>query len=480
MPPRKRRQSNAMLYTLIAFVVLFVAAATCAVVFYIKAEDYRTGQADLRRQIAELVTTTERQRLGSIIGAKDPRASWLGTLNEHFDSAIALVAGAVPQNIHAQGKLATAQAQARDALALAARYVDLTNAEPNTVGLTRVIADLKTALDNQSAAADDLNNRLGQLEQRFNDALAATHEKERILLAEKDILLQMVNQNAEDYEKLRKLVEQSADQRIQNALADLEKEKQGRQELNQQLLATQAQLELAEGKIKRAQEQIRLINPPPDANAPALVADGKIILVDYNTKVVHINKGSDDHVYPGLTFAVHDKNAPLPKDGKGKAEIEVFDVRKKFSAARVVSQNPRRPILEGDVIANLIWDAAGKNVFVIAGEFDLDNDGSLDRDATPRLKALIEKWGGKVDEAISVETDFLLLGRQPRTLRKPTFQELEIDPSAMDKYEASVRRRDAYLNIRSQAQALWIPIFTYDRFLHFIGYKQQAANAGAF
>ena len=39
MPPGKRRQSNAMLYTLITFVGLFIIATTVAVIYYVKAEE---------------------------------------------------------------------------------------------------------------------------------------------------------------------------------------------------------------------------------------------------------------------------------------------------------------------------------------------------------------------------------------------------------------------------------------------------------
>jgi len=42
MPPGKRRQSNAMLYTLITFVGLFIVATTVAVIYYVKAEELRT------------------------------------------------------------------------------------------------------------------------------------------------------------------------------------------------------------------------------------------------------------------------------------------------------------------------------------------------------------------------------------------------------------------------------------------------------
>ena len=171
---------------------------------------------------------------------------------------------------------------------------------------------------------------------------------------------------------------------------------------------------------------------------------------------------------------------PFPKDGKGKAEIEVFDVRNAVSAARILNPNTKKPILTDDPIANLIWDSDKKNVFVIAGQFDLDNKGGPDDDAIDRIKALIEKWGGRVDDAISVDTDFLVLGQRPQVLKKPPFEQTEIDPQAMEKFEASQRKRDEYNNTCALAQNLWIPTFSYDRFLYFTGYKQQSANAGAF
>jgi hypothetical protein len=36
------------------------------------------------------------------------------------------------------------------------------------------------------------------------------------------------------------------------------------------------------------------------------------------------------------------------------------------------------------------------------------------------------------------------------------------------------------MEIQSQAQALLIPVFNYERFLFFIGYKTQSGRAGAF
>jgi hypothetical protein len=83
-------------------------------------------------------------------------------------------------------------------------------------------------------------------------------------------------------------------------------------------------------------------------------------------------------------------------------------------------------------------------------------------------------------DAISIDTEFLVLGQQPEVLRRPTLEETEIDPRAQTMYEASLARLDRYKELRSQAQTLWIPVFTYERFLYFVGYKGQIGRAGAF
>jgi len=480
MPPRKRSQSNAMLYTLIAFIGLFIMATTFAVIYYVKAEDLKTKEAKARRQTEQLATSAEQQRLGTIVGTKE-KLSWLGTMVDHFDNAIWLIAGTAPQSeVPVEIKFRMAAAKVKNSLALAEDYIDISGSDPNSVGLTHVIESLKTELDKAASQATAQENVITRQQQAYDDAMAATLAKEQELEAQKEDLQQRVNAIELDYKKLELLLEQTTEQRVDTYRKQLAQEQTARDQLNSELLKTQAQLDLTGQKMRRAQEELSLTKPPPDSNAPALIADGKVILVDFVTKVVHIDKGSDDHVYRGLTFAIHDRGAPIAKDGKGKAEIEVFDVGKTFSAARIINPNKRNPVMEGDSIANLIWDSDKENVFVVAGLFDLDNDGGTDRDALVKIKGLIEKWGGRVDGVVSVDTDFLVLGKKPSVLRKPTFEQLEIDPGAMDKYEASQRKRDYYQNVQAQAQALWIPVFTYDRFLNFIGYKGQVSRAGAF
>ena len=93
MPPGKRRQSNAMLYTLITFVGLFIVATTVAVIYYVKAEELRTRSDDLQEQVDLLANREEVRGLGSIVGTKMPGHSNLGTVVAHLDEMVRLVQG---------------------------------------------------------------------------------------------------------------------------------------------------------------------------------------------------------------------------------------------------------------------------------------------------------------------------------------------------------------------------------------------------
>ena len=211
--------------------------------------------------------------------------------------------------------------------------------DPNTIGLIRVIEKLKTKLDNTTNTALALQEQLERLKNRFDDAMAASFEKEQTLLAEKEKYQQQVNEIKQDYNDLKTMMQQTSEQQVQTLMAQLEEERDNRKKLNQQLLKTEAELAITEERMKRAQEKLHALVPPPDSEIAAYKPDGKIILIDDSTKIVHLNIGSDNHVYRGLTFSVYEKNTPIPKDGKGKAEIEVFNVGKNISAARITSSD---------------------------------------------------------------------------------------------------------------------------------------------
>ena len=481
MPAGKKPQTDPMLHYLITFVGLFLVATTFAIICYIKIEDYRTIAETSKSQLEQMATPAEQRKgLGKIVGRIPRGKSALGTMVDYLDQMVYLIIGGFPEDTSAEVKIDTAGRKVEETLKqLPHHQLDIKPDDPNTTGLTRIIQRLNTVLNETTATQTDLENRFDELRNRFDDAVAVGLKKEQILLAEKEKYEQQVHDIKKDYDDLKALTQQTAEQQVQTLMARLDEQKADSYALKQDLLKTKAQLEVVRERMNLAQEKLTAIVPPPDSETPAFQPDGKILLVDNQTKMAHLNIGSDDRVYPGLTFSVYDKNFPIPRTGKGKAELEVFDVTKTFSAARIIRSEIKRPIVVDDIVANLIWDSDRTNVFVVAGDFDLDDDGNIDYDGTEKIKALVEKWGGKTTDNVTVDADYLVLVKTPAVRRRPTFEQMEVDPMAMEKYEASLQKLSHYKNVRTQAQELSIPVLNAERFFYFIGYKTRATKAGA-
>ena len=478
MPARRRKQSNAMLYTLITFVGLFIATTTVAVIYYVKAEEYKTAEADLDRKMNNIATQRERDAWGTIVGTKLPGETWLGTMVNYLDKTVVLVAGGVAEPTSAEVKVNNSNTEVSNVLKLAQEHINI--GDPNTTGLIQIVRRLKAELDNTVSAKLEIQKQLDDQITKSEDAYKDYFETEQTLLAEKEKLLQQVADIEQKYNENTALLEQTTSEQVKTLRDQLQQARDDMKALSDDLLKTREELKVAQNDLKSEKEKLSKIEPGPDREVLAFEPDGQIILIDDQAQVVHLNIGIDDHVYQGLTLTVYDRGTSIPEDGKGKAEIEVFDVAKTYSAARITQSELKKPILQGDIVANLIWDTDRTNVFVIAGDFDLDNDGVLDYNGAVKIKTLIEKWGGRVDDAISIDTDFIVLGKQPQVLQKPTLDELDIDPRAMEVYNASLQRLNRYNGLRDQAQSLWIPVFTYERFLYFIGYKGHIGQAGAF
>jgi hypothetical protein len=421
------------------------------------------------------------QKIGSIVGAEQYGKSRLKAMADYLDQLLVLTMPGIPSETSAEVKLQNATAKVREVeMTLAKQNPELGEVDPN-VSLFQVTEKLGEALKNSKDEAASIKEQLSTLQGRFDDAMKVSNEKEAILLAEKDKFQQQFEKVRNDYDELKGLLEKKADEQVKDLYKRLDREKAGREETSKELLRTQAELKAAQDRIERLlKEDVYPVRPPPDAEAAVYKPDGKVILVDDQTKIVHINLGSDDHVYRGLTFSVYERGQPIPKDGKGKAEIEVYDVQKSISAARIIRSEVKNPIVADDIVANLIWDAAKTNTFVISGDFDLNGDGKIDLQAIDKIKALVEKWGGKVEDKVTVNTDFVILGMPPEVGMKPTIEQIEASPNADEKYEESVRRLEEYKKIRSQAETLSIPILNADRFLYFIGYKTESTEPGAF
>ena len=73
---------------------------------------------------------------------------------------------------------------------------------------------------------------------------------------------------------------------------------------------------------------------------------------------------------------------------------------------------------------------------------------------------------------VNVNTDFVVMGREPKVDAKPPADNA-VEQAA---YQRATAELDKYLEVRKQAMAMNIPILNQNRFLNFVGYTSQAGR----
>jgi hypothetical protein len=262
--------------------------------------------------------------------------------------------------------------------------------------------------------------------------------------------------------------------------ADRQKERQTAADtinkLNSELAAKTNDLDNMNQELAKIRE--RLAAGRVSVNQPLIQAsDGTIIRVP-SPDLVYISRGSADQIIPGMTFEIYDRNAGVPAVDTnnpntdslpvGKASVEVVSVGQHTSECRVTRHTPgSNSIQEGDIIVNLVYDPNVKYNFVVYGKFDLNHSGVPTDQQTEVIKQKITEWGGKLENQIGVDTDFLVIGIEPVVPRLT--DEERRDPIALQRASAAQAEYDAYEATIKRAQDLHVPILNQNRFLYLIG-----------
>jgi hypothetical protein len=471
MAARQASQSNAMLYTLITFVALFIIAAAFAVVYYVKSEEFRT-QAELAKEdLQSLVNASEKGSLTRIVGKPTQGQSYIGTMQQVVNDLYSFILGQQPaENLSATVKF---NEISMEIAALNENVLgnDVSPAiGPNGVALLRTIEGLKLKLDNARAEVSDLDNINNDLQLDLDDATDRDEQNRQNFVVELNQFQSEVDQIRESFDQLKTAMDDATAEQVET----LQEKIDGAQEILRQkqldLQTTEKKLDDSDTLLQDALTKLKAIKPEPDNEVQAHQPDAQIVRIDSQNGIVYLDAGVKDHVYRGLTFAIYDRNKPIPENGEGKAEIEVFQVAEQVSAARIVKSDTKNPVVKNDIVANLIWDRNMPNQFVVAGQFDFNGDGLIDTDGAQRIAELIERWGGIVTDTITVDTDFLIIGAEPTSLRRPTQNELDIDPMSQQRHEMSIKKFDDYNQLLEKSVNLGIPVFNQKRFLFLIGY----------
>jgi hypothetical protein len=471
MAVRPASQSNAMLYALITFVALFIIATVFAVVYYIKSEEYRTLSENDQTKLEEVANRTEQGALTRIVGKPEEGKSYLWTMQKVTDDLYAFILGQQPSaDIPATVKF-NEISMAIDSLNKNVLGPDVNPAVGlNGVGLLKTIEDLKQKLDTARADSASKQGIIDTLQLDLADAAAKAEQERQAYVAELDQFQAQVDQIRNRFDSLQKNIQDSNAEQLLAFQNKLEEEQARLRQKQSDLQETEKKLGESDTLLKEAMNKLEAIKPKPDKEVQAYQPDAQIVRVDLQNGIVYLDAGVNDHVYRGLTFAIYDRNKPITEEGQNKAEVEVFQVAEQVCAARIIKSDKKNPVVMEDLVINLIWDRKSTNQFVVTGDFDFNNDGRIDADGHQRIRELIERWGGKITDDISVDTDFLVIGSAPAGVRRPTQEELDIDPMAQQRYELSGQKSQSYNKLLQKANDLGIPVFNQKRFMYLIGY----------
>ena len=485
MPAGKSSQSNASLYTAITFVALFLIAGTVAIIFYMQYDDQRIIANDALTARNEVATEKEYDDLGTTIGKPGKGKSYIATLLEYFTMLDQFITGQISES-NAAAKVESIQLKVetikREINDLNEKLgVDASGVfGKDGVDLLFTISDLKDKLELKRETVAQLNNTLEKVQSDHDLVYEKAAETKKELTDLVNHYQAKADEIQAEYDDIRDLMEKSTDEQVQAYKDRLDTAKKSLEQTAMELETTRAALKKTTEELQLALKQREEIMPKPDMEVAAFRPDAKVTSVDLQTENIYLDIGSDDHVYAGLTFMIFDKNNPRPKDGVGKAEIEVFNVGKRISAARIITSSTRNPISQDDLAVNLIWDSKTSNKFVVIGDFDFNGDELIDKDGGEKIVQLIEQWGGKVRDSVSITTDFIVFGTAPRIPVKPTLNQIERNPTLEDKYNDAIERAKKYDEVFKQADKLGVPTFNRSRFFNLIGYETTARKASPF
>jgi len=197
--------------------------------------------------------------------------------------------------------------------------------------------------------------------------------------------------------------------------------------------------------------------------------DGHIVNVTEQGAVGYGDLGKKDGVLLGMTFSIFGasdlgKTSPTPK-----AECRIVKVMQDACELRLYyPYKGAAPVVSGDFLLNPVYDRERRLRFALVGKMDIKGDGV---DNTEQLKALIQEFGGKVDTALTVQTDYLVVGEEPVVPSPPAAAE---SPMVKQMYEDARKRFIEYTEARARAENFSIPILNLNRFLGLVGIAGQS------
>jgi len=452
---------------MIIFAALWATATVFLVILYTGQEDLNNKIASVSAENETLISSQERRSIELTKSARQGGPTVVGLMEQARAETAELATGNPADDpTTVRGK--------RDGI-LTAIHDDGIVKDPNAyqdISLFEALTKLYEAYRSETALRAEIETRAGELEAevtRLTEANAAMKNDFEERAADLTTKLTAAESARDTYRTERDA-----------SLSQLEQEFTKITDQNTAALTNERQMrQKCEENLADAQQRFRILRQKlgdmmvgPDELATARTPDGKILTAVPGDEVVYIDLGRKDGLTLGLQFAVYSAETGIPADGRSKAQIEVVSINATSAECKIVRQGRNEVILEGDLIANPIYDPSRPLTFVVAGEFDLNRDGMIDREGADAIAALVRDWGGKVQDELTPMTDFVIIGEAPRRPRPDS----EVSADRVELNKARRQAWDAYQKVLDTARSLSIPMLTQEVFLNFLGYGDRYAG----
>ncbi|MHC4428343.1 MAG: hypothetical protein ACYS0D_07035 [Planctomycetota bacterium] len=461
--PTRTSSGTGVVVSLVVFVLCTVFLLVLTIVFYSGKAKATQAEVAAQSTLAKYVTREQRQResIKALEGTVNPKRgeSIVRHLQEEYQELMGFVSGNPSLSYQSlQSQLQNygvgEDGSVRDALQKL--NSDLNERDKDLDARTRELASARTEIN-------DLDGDIERMKGTHQDEMdAVTGKIAAYEKAAEDYRTELHKVKGEYYSAIDRLRE-----RYEGDIARLENEKDA---LYQDQVVLKARLDDLQEILSVSRLQ---------AQDPSTLVDGRIVDTIGGSDEVYIDRGKKDRIVLGMTFEVYDDQSALQQIDRltgemprGKASLQVIQVRETTSKCMITRSIPGRPVVRTDIIANAVYDPNYVFKFMVHGKFDVDGDGKPSEAEAEYLRSLIVNWGGAVvqGETLPGDLDFLVLGMEPPLPPdlRPNATEFQIDDW--------VRKRRAYERYHElfhQASEAQIPVLNANRFFILIGYTER-------
>ena len=240
----------------------------------------------------------------------------------------------------------------------------------------------------------------------------------------------------------------------------------------QHLVEMSRQIEQQNIDIERLRQQLNEMEGSGVTPSKGLVAH-----VDPSKRTVWLHIGRRSNLQEQTTFSVADKSLAGVIRGTQdlKAKIEVVESYYEGAVARIVEEDPKRPIQAGDSIFSPIWSERGTTEFAFIGNGDLNGDLVKDDKDRQMLRAVVGNARGEItlevndegarvpaDAKITAQTKWLVVGDLGNPSKGAN------DPAALARLLAIHKQHE---DLILEAREHGVKVASLKDFLAYIGWK---------